>query len=174
VVAAYLLATAAIDEGRFGQAFPAFGAERRGAPVAAFVRISREPILLRCQVRRPEFLIVQDQTLLHSPGVTDGLLPGGHVLVNSEKGSEVLSDELGMDVRTVPASSLAEEYLGRPVPNTALLAAFLALTEILPVAALSLALSNRFQGEVLERNLALVDQAAARMSAGAWRGEGDA
>lgn len=174
VVAAYLLATAAIEEGRFGQAFPAFGAERRGAPVAAFVRISREPVLLRCQVRQPSFLIVQDETLLRSGGVTGGLLPGGRVLVNSEIGSETLSEELGVDARTVAASTLAEEHLGRRVPNTALLAAFLALTEILPLAALSSALARRFSGEILERNLALVNQAAALMPAGIWRETGDA
>ena len=52
VVAAYLLATAAIEEGWYAQAFPAFGAERRGAPVTAFVRINQQIVRRRCQVRQ--------------------------------------------------------------------------------------------------------------------------
>ena len=64
VVAAYLLAAAAFDAGLQCQAFPAFGAERRGAPVVAFVRISETPIFRRNQVKHPAYLIIQDRTLL--------------------------------------------------------------------------------------------------------------
>ncbi len=169
VVAAYLLATAAIDEGRYAQAFPSFGAERRGAPVAAFVRMARERILRRCEVREPHFVIVQDPTLLKSPGVTAGLREGGRVLVNSTHNGEELSERLGVQTAALPASQLAREHLGRPVPNTALLAAFFALTGVLPVDALLKALSERFRGEVLERNESLVQAAAGAVPAGAWK-----
>lgn len=83
VVAAYLLATAAFTEGWHAQAFPAFGAERRGAPVVAFVRLNDKPIRRRCQVAEPDFLIIQDEALMRVAGITDGLkssgcsLPGG-------------------------------------------------------------------------------------------------
>jgi pyruvate ferredoxin oxidoreductase gamma subunit len=169
VVAAYSLATAAIDEGRFGQAFPAFGAERRGAPVVAFVRIADEPFQRRCQVQRPAFLIIQDQALLHVPGVTDGLLPGGGILVNSSLDSQELGAQTGLDLVTLPAGSLAKEYLGRPVPNTALLAAFLALTELLPQEALITAIAHRFHGEILDRNIALIQHAAGLVPQGLWK-----
>jgi pyruvate ferredoxin oxidoreductase gamma subunit len=169
VVAAYLLATAAIEEQRFGQAFPAFGAERRGAPVVAFTRIADKPIRRRCQVREPAFLIVQDQALLQIPGVTDGLKPGGKILVNSNRSSAELSEELGKSVVSLPATALATHILGRPVPNTALLSAFLTLTEILPREALIRSLGQRFKGPVLERNIQLIEAAAQQVEPGGWK-----
>jgi pyruvate ferredoxin oxidoreductase gamma subunit len=169
VVAAYLLATAAIEEGRYGQAFPAFGAERRGAPVVAFTRISERPIQRRCQVREPAFLIVQDRALLYVPGVLDGLLEGGRVLVNSSRPSADLSAEIGREVVCLRATSLATQILGRPVPNTALLSAFLTLTDILPRQALIRSLGQRFKGTVLERNTELIEAAAREVEAGCWK-----
>jgi Pyruvate/2-oxoacid:ferredoxin oxidoreductase gamma subunit len=93
VVAAYLLATAAIDEGHFGQAFPAFGAERRGAPVVAFVRIADRTLRRRNQVLQPDFLIIQDRALLKVPGVLDGLRPGGGILVNTSLDAATLGEQ---------------------------------------------------------------------------------
>ncbi len=169
VVAAYLLATAAIDEGQFGQAFPAFGAERRGAPVVAFVRVADRALHRRDQVQHPAFLIIQDQALLHVPGVTDGLLPDGKILVNASVPAASLNGGLAANMITVPATAMAKEFLGRPVPNTALLAAFLALTELLPIEALLKALRERFKGDILERNTRLVYHAADQVTKGLWR-----
>jgi pyruvate ferredoxin oxidoreductase gamma subunit len=170
VVAAYLLATAAFEEGRHCQAFPNFGAERRGAPVVAFVRISAKPIKRRCQVLEPSFLIIQDSGLLHIPSVTEGLIKGGGVLVNSLQSSEEISEELKFPAVALPASLLAQQVIGRPMPNVALLAAFLSATSMLPLSALSKALTQRFKGDVLERNLKLIDEAAAMVPAGLWKG----
>ena len=168
VVAANLLAMAAFEEGRYGQAFPNFGAERRGAPVMAFVRIADQPIRRRCQVLQPAFLIIQDEALLHVPGVTDGLLPGGGVLVNSSRAAGDLRETNGVDLYTLPAAVLAREILGMPVPNTALLAGFLALTNLLPIESLTKTLGRRFKGAVLERNLELVRRVAETVPAGLW------
>lgn len=169
VVAAYLLAASAIEQGLYGQAFPAFGAERRGAPVVAFVRLSEQPVRRRDQVRTPDFLIIQDEALSHVPGVLDGLAPGGRVLINSSRDSEVISQEFGVPMTALPATRLAQEHLGRPVPNTALLAAFLTLTDALPVEALIKALGDRFTGKVLEKNTNLINAAAAQVAVGSWK-----
>lgn len=171
VVAAYLLAAAAYAEGRHGQAFPNFGAERRGAPVTAFVRIAGEAIRRRSQVRSPAYLIIQDHALLHTPGVLDGLQDGGTILINSTMHGEEISNQLGREVISIPATKLAQEILGRPVPNTALLAAFLALTEMLPLSALDKALQARFRGSVLEKNLELIHRAADLVPKSLWRKE---
>ncbi|QEP42454.1 pyruvate oxidoreductase subunit gamma [Ectothiorhodospiraceae bacterium BW-2] len=168
VVAAYLLATAAIHEGRYGQAFPAFGAERRGAPVVAFVRITAEPLKRRNQVVTPDYLIIQDQALLHVPGVLDGLKPEGAILINSTESSEQLSAQLQRQVIAIAATELAKTHLGRPVPNTALLAAFNALTEILPPDSLLKVLESRFKGPVLEKNQILISEARQLVPAGLW------
>jgi pyruvate ferredoxin oxidoreductase gamma subunit len=169
VVAAYLLADAASRARRHCQAFPAFGAERRGAPVAAFVRIARRPILRRDEVKSPGFLIVQDATLLHETGLLDGLRPGGGVLLNADELPEHVAPGEGIDWIPVPASRLAQSCLGRRLPNVALLAAFLRLTGLLAPAALDAALASRFRGDVLEQNRALAHAAAAVVERGAWK-----
>lgn len=169
VAAAYILASAAFEDSRFSQAFPSFGAERRGAPVTAFVRIADKPFSRRCQVVHPGFLIVQDEALLHVPGVTDGLLKGGGILVNSTRSSAELKGLTGLDMVAIPANALAKKILGRPVPNTALLSAFLALTGMVSIDALIKGLGQRFKGEVLERNTQLVNEAAKMVPVGIWK-----
>ncbi|RME18333.1 MAG: pyruvate oxidoreductase subunit gamma [Alphaproteobacteria bacterium] len=174
VAAAYLLAAAAFEAGFECQAFPAFGAERRGAPVMAFVRIDRNPILLRAQVRNPHYMIVQDDTLLQIPGIAAGLRPGGAMLVNSRRPADAFAARFETRVVTLPATDLAVREIGKPIPNTALLAALLALTEALPQEALAAALRGRFHGATLERNLALIETAAGLVEAGAWKEKHDA
>jgi pyruvate ferredoxin oxidoreductase gamma subunit len=169
VAAAYMLATAAFEIGRYCQAFPNFGAERRGAPVTAFVRIAEQAFRRRNQVQNPAFLIIQDEALLHVPGVTDGLLEGGSILVNSGHTSEQLTEQMKAPVIALPASSLAKRILGRPVPNTALLAAFLTLTDMMPVDALEKAVNRRFKGDVADKNTQLIREAASMVPASLWK-----
>lgn len=171
VAAANLVARAAFEEGQYGQAFPNFGAERRGAPVMAFARIADNPIKRRCQVLAPAFLIIQDQALLYVPGVLDGLLPGGGILVNSTLSSEELSNQFGKPMIALRAAALAREVLGRPVPNTALISAFLALTNILKIESLGKAVASQFKGKtaVIEKNLQLLQRAAEQVPAGLWK-----
>jgi pyruvate ferredoxin oxidoreductase gamma subunit len=169
VVASYLLATAAFSAGKYSQAFPSFGAERRGAPVTAFVRLAEIPFRRRCQVKAPDFLIVQDRALLHVPEVLAGLKENGGVLVNAKVDGKSLCQELGLDIVAFPATELALELLGKPVPNTALIAAFLTLTGLFPLEALREALASRFRAQVLAANLELVEAAAKRVPAGFWQ-----
>jgi pyruvate ferredoxin oxidoreductase gamma subunit len=169
VVAAYLLADAACRAGRHCQAFPAFGAERRGAPVTAFVRIARRPILRRDAVKAPSFLIVQDATLLHDAELTAGLLPGGGILVNSSLDAAQIRERHGLAVVAIPASAMAEELLGRKVPNVALLAAFNSLTGLFTEAVLEAALRERFSTRMPEQNAALARAAAQSVKAGSWK-----
>lgn len=169
VVAAYLLASAAFEAGQHCQAFPAFGAERRGAPVVAFVRVSDAPILRRNQVTEPAFLIIQDPTLLHEHGLTAGLRKGGGVLINSTQSSEEISQAHGLEMIALPASQMAQATVGRPLPNAPLLSAFLSLTGLVPHAALEKALGGRFKGPLLEKNLKLVAEAAGKVPAGLWK-----
>lgn len=169
VAAAYLLATAAFGAGFTCQAFPAFGAERRGAPVTAFVRIDKAPIHLRSQVRSPDFLIVQDATLLHDPALTRGLKKGGGMLVNSTQPSDEVAAEFGCKVVCLAATGMAMQEIGRPIPNTALLAGLLTLTGLMPQDALVAALKGRFQGDILDNNLKLIARAATAVPDKAWK-----
>jgi pyruvate ferredoxin oxidoreductase gamma subunit len=169
VVAAYLLAAAAFEDGSFGQAFPSFGPERRGAPVTAFVRIADHPVRRRCQVTSPAFLLVQDEALLRTGDITAGLGEKGAMLVNSSRPAEELPAARNFKLVTIPATALAQQMLGRPVPNTALAAAFLSLTKLVSLSALEAALAQQFSGETLDRNTRLVRKAAQMVPAGAWK-----
>ncbi len=171
VAAAYLLAATAFEAGWSCQAFPAFGAERRGAPVAAFVRIDKAPIQLRSQIRTPDILIVQDDTLLHDPKITSGLKSGGSMLVNSVLDSEDISQRFKCRAICFDATEIALAHIGRPIPNTALLAALLALTGQFPLGTLSTALNKRFHGEVLTKNIDLIGHAAKAVPEGLWAKE---
>ena len=158
ITTAMLLAVAAFEEGKHALAFPHFGAERMGAPMNAFVRLSDVPIRLRSQIRHPDYVLVQDPTLLRVNDVTAGLKPGAIVIVNEEKSPE----ELGLKARvvTVPASCIARDVIGRADRgNTALLGAFAAATGEISLEALKKAVSARFQGESRDRNLEALEQA---------------
>jgi pyruvate ferredoxin oxidoreductase gamma subunit len=168
VVAAYILAQAAFEAGRFSQAFPSFGPERRGAPVAAFVRVSDRPIKRRCEIHEPSYVIIQDESLLHVLGIVQGVRPGGGILINSSRQIDRLALPAGVKMKTIPATALAIQFLGQSIPNTALLAALLTLTDLLPLDALQRVLIHRFEGEALERNLRLMREAAALVSPGSW------
>ena len=133
VVASKLLAEALFREGREVQSFPAFGVERRGAPVTAFLRVDDSPILLRCEISNPDDLIVLDPTLIEAVDVTAGLRPGASMLINSARAPESYAELANrFQLATVDASSIATRHgLGsktQPIVNTAILGAFAAFT----------------------------------------------
>jgi 2-oxoacid:acceptor oxidoreductase gamma subunit (pyruvate/2-ketoisovalerate family) len=109
VIASKLLAVALFREGNWVQSFPAFGVERRGAPVTAFLRLDDRPIRLRCEITHPDDLIVLDPTLVEAVDVTGGLAPGGTILINSEKAPEEYGSLLErFRVATIDASGIME------------------------------------------------------------------
>ena len=158
VTAAELLSVAAFDEGRHAQAFPTFGSERTGAPVVSFCRIDDRPIRLREPITDPDAVVVQDPTLLHQVNLFAGLRERGFLLFNTSRTLESLGLEevLGRlphgHVVTVPATQIARDQLGRPLPNAALLGAFAALTREVSLDAVCAAIRDRFPGEVGEGN----------------------
>ena len=174
VVCAYMLARAAFEEGRFAQAYPSFGPERRGAPVSAFVRISDKPIKRRCQILNPQYVIIQEPSLLRISTIGQGVLPRGGILINSSKEIEPSRFPAIAHVTTIPATAMALRVLGKPIPNLALLSAFLAATDLMPLAALEKALAHRFQGEELNRNLRLMHEAAAYVTSSSWKNTSNA
>jgi pyruvate ferredoxin oxidoreductase gamma subunit len=165
VTAAELLSIAAFSEGREAQAFPTFGSERTGAPVVAFCRIDDRPIRSREPIVAPDAVIVQDPTLLHQVDLFAGLADDGYLIVNTGRSLE----ELGLGdftsgfhperLRTVPATELAREHLGKPVPNAALLGAFAALTGVVSLDAVSSAIREKFRGAVGDANVAAASAA---------------
>jgi len=132
VVASKALAFAVAREGRFVQTFPEYGVERRGAPVVAFTRIDEEPIYIRSKIYEPDHLVVLEPTLIGAIDVTEGLKPGGWIIINSDKKAADFSQFKGFKVATIDATSIAVKYrLGSsaaPIVNTAILGALSKIT----------------------------------------------
>jgi pyruvate ferredoxin oxidoreductase gamma subunit len=160
VTTAELLAVAAFTEDKHAQAFPSFGSERMGAPVMSFCRIDGKPIRAREPVTEPDALIIGDPTLLHQADLFAGLTADGYLLINSVRGFAALGlDELAARhprdrLLVVPATQLALAHLGRPLPGTALLGGFAALTEVISLDSVTTAIGERFTGKVAEGNVA--------------------
>jgi len=122
-VASRLLGTAAFLDGLFVQDFPLYGAERRGAPITSFVRISGEPIKERGVISYPDLVVVMDETLLKDPKASplSGLKPGGAVLINSPRSPEDLRAEYGIRgvrVLALEMTGISLEVLGEPILST--------------------------------------------------------
>ena len=132
--AALLLADVAFKFGKNVQGFPEYGAERMGAPITAYDRISDTPIRVHSNIYDPDYVAVVDETLLHSVDVTAGLKEGGALIVNTPKDSEeirtLLPGYTGKIV-TIDARAISEEALGKNFPNSPMLAAVVAVTGIL-------------------------------------------
>lgn len=128
VIACKILANALYREGKFAQSFPAFGVERRGAPVMAFTRIDEKPIHLRTEIYEPDHLIVLDATLLQTIDITAGLKPGAKIVINSALNPEDFNLPKTFSVVCCDASAIALKHrLGSassPIVNTAILGAF--------------------------------------------------
>jgi pyruvate ferredoxin oxidoreductase gamma subunit len=168
VTAAKMFGMAAALQGDcFAQSFPAFGAERRGAPVQAFTKIDSGPILDRSQVSEPDAVVVLDPGLLQSIDVTAGLRPGGQLVINCSRLPIVRLSLVKFDCTVVNATAIALEMLGKPIANTAMAGALCAVLNFVALASIKRAI-----GETLPAHLAAANgktAEAAFYEALAWK-----
>ena len=152
VTAAELLAVAAFKDGKFSQAFGAFGPERRGAPVQAFCRIDDEKFIqIRQQIYHPDLIIVLDPNLLQYVDVTEGAKKETKYIVNATKDPEIKGD-----VCWVNATEVAMEIVGKNIVNTAMLAALVKATKIVSMESLEQAIKERFGEKIATKNVELI------------------
>jgi pyruvate ferredoxin oxidoreductase gamma subunit len=157
VTAAMILAVGAFKDGKYTQAFPKFGVERRGAPVEAFTRISDSFIRRKSQVYEPDHIVVLDSTLFGAVDIMSGLRKGGSVIVNTNKSAKDLG-LAGYDVKTLDVSKLAVEFLGRDIVNTAMLGAFAGFTGLVSLEGLFKGVDEHFSGSLAEKNKKLLEK----------------
>ena len=167
--AALLLGDAALASGKYIQAFPEYGPERMGAPVASFNRISPKPILLHSGVTNPDIVIVLDPTLIESVDVIEGMQDSGILLINTNKSPEDIKKEIGIKdkikVFTVDASTISKETIGRDIPNTPMLGALIKASSLLDFKEMLTdtkgKLEKKFKSkpEVIEGNLKAIERA---------------
>ncbi len=161
VTSAELVAKAAISEGKYAQAFPAFGAERRGAPVLAFDRVSiKEPIRVRAEITAPNVVVVLDSSLLRVVNVTSGLNGKGILIINTKRTIREIASVLGDNWRlaVIDATRIARELLGVPIVNTTMLGAVVKATGVVRMESLIEPLKERF-GRLSERNIKAMQRA---------------
>lgn len=153
VLAARMLASAFVAEGKHVASFPMYGFERRGAPVVAFARIDDKPIREKTQIYTPDCLVVIDPTLMSLPTLFTGLKPEGTLILNSSKPvAKQLNDNLKV-CGLIDATKIAVEEIGRDIPNTCLLGAFAAATGLLKLESILSCLKDYLSGDILQRNL---------------------
>ena len=137
VVAAILLSKAFFQAGFYVQSFPSFGVERRGAPVEAYLRIDTDKILARYTITEPDHILVQDSRLMQTVRVTQGLKPGGWVLLNTPAGSDYIHLFSGFRLASIDATQIAwDNDLGtrtHPMVNTAMIGALARILEKPPI-----------------------------------------
>lgn len=159
ITTSLVLAAAAFEECKFAFAFPYFGNDRGGVPIKTFVRLSDRPIRERTPVVSPDYVIVQDPTLVCLPEVLEGVKPGGMFLVNTPQSFLELQPGLGATVVTVPASRIAAEVLGREDwTNTVMLGVFAAATGEIGLESLKRAVLKHFPGALAEKNVLALER----------------
>ena len=158
VTASELLSVAAFLDGKHSQAFPSFGSERTGAPVVSFCRISESKIRLREPIQEPDVILIQDPTLLHSVDVFAGAKSDGFLLINTKKSFAELGIEEFVKGKEpeknliVPATDMAMKFIGRPLPNAALLGGLAAATGIVRIESVLKAIEERFPQKIAKAN----------------------
>jgi len=158
VTAANLFVAAALKDGNKGvQAFPFFGAERRGAPVRAFARVSGDEIHLRSEIYNPDIVIVLDESIMDIVDVLKGLEKEGKILINSRKNPDDFEFSKKYNVATVDATGIAikHEILvgGIPVVNTPILGAIPKILDRVTLNSIQDTIKGKWKGEQGNKNV---------------------
>ena len=173
--ASLLLADAAFNTGKYVQGFPEYGPERMGAPITAYNRISSERSTVHSNIYFPDYVVVVDETLLHSVDVTAGLKAEGAIIINSGKSpAEVrpLLKGYAGKVCTIDAGKISEEELGKNFPNTPMLAAIVKVSGVVEADAFVKDMESSFQHkfaskpQVIEGNMRALKRAMEEVQVG--------
>ena len=157
VTAAELLAEAAAMEGKYSQAFPFFGSEKRGPPVTSYCRIDSQPITIHEEIKNPDLVIVAEPSVLAEVEVDAGLKENGELIVNSSKPKEEINLN-GHSFSVVNGTDIALKYFKKPITNTVMLGALCKLTKIVKLDSVKKAISNRFPEKIAALNIKAIQE----------------
>jgi pyruvate ferredoxin oxidoreductase gamma subunit len=154
------------EKGKYVQAFPEFGAEKRGAPILAFNRISKKPIRTHSQVYSPDIVVVTDPSLLGLVDISDGAKDDAFFLINTTFDLGLIRKNLNLRNRKIfglDAYTIARDELGKAIPNVPMVAALVKITELMDLDRfkdnIKVSLSKKLRKEVVEMNLRTIDRA---------------
>ncbi len=154
--AAAMVAEVAVGAGKYAQAAPEYGAEREGAPIRAYTRIDTDAIRVHDAIYYPDIVMVLDETLLDTESVESGLSEEGVLLVNTARSPGQIREQLGLEGRriyTIDATSIAIEEIGRPIPNTVMIGALVAVTNVAEVDHIKKETEKKLGGKLSEQML---------------------
>ena len=166
--AALFLADVAFKTGKNVQGFPEYGPERMGAPITAYNRISSDEIRVHSNIYHPDYVVVVDETLLHTVDVTAGLKEQGAIVVNTPKTPQEIAPQLNGykgKVYTVDARKISVETLGKNFPNSPMLAAIVAVSKVMDKDTFIREMKNSYQHkfakkpEVIDGNMKALEVA---------------
>lgn len=154
------------EKGIHIQAFPEFGAEKRGAPILAFNRISRKPIRTHSQVYNPDIVVITDPSLLGLVDIGQGAKEDALFIINTTFDIALIRERLSLGDRKIfalDAYTIASEELGRAIPNVPMVAALVKVTKLMDLdkfkERVEVSLSKKLRPEVVEKNMRTVDRA---------------
>jgi 2-oxoacid:acceptor oxidoreductase gamma subunit (pyruvate/2-ketoisovalerate family) len=156
--ASRMLTSAFVNDGKWASGFPVFGVERRGAPIAAFARCDDGPIREKTQIYTPDCLIVIDSRLIRSPGIFEGIKPGGILVLNTPHMIEENPHKNLKMIGMVDATEVGLKEIGLPATNTCMLGAFARTTAWVELKSLIQSLNEYFDGEMLKKNIRCVER----------------
>jgi len=167
VTAAKVVAETALSADQYMQAMPEYGPERMGAPIKAFTRISDEPIEIHNNIENPDIVVVLDESLLDVVDVSEGIVDGGTIIINTCSPAPDVKAALGLDdsvkVACVDASGIALDTIKRDIPNTPIVGALIKVTGVIDgevfKGLLAKNLAKKFGQEMIDANFAAVDRA---------------
>jgi 2-oxoacid:acceptor oxidoreductase gamma subunit (pyruvate/2-ketoisovalerate family) len=158
VIASEILGRAFFLEGKYPQCFSLFGGERRGAPVVGFLRVDEQPILLKCQIYHPDQVIIFDFSLVDEREIVQELKPSGVILLNTNKEIDFFKELRKFKMGLIDASSIARSMGVGDTFNTAILGAYIRLTNLVKVETLIEAVKAMVPAKV-EANIQAVKEA---------------
>lgn len=164
--AATLADVLSTEENVYVQAFPEFGAEKRGAPILAFNRISKKPIRTHSQVYYPDIVVVTDPSLLGMVDINSGAKKDAFFLMNTTFDIALIRERLSLGERKIyalDAYTISRDELGKAIPNVPMVAALMKITELMDMEKfreqVRVSLSKKLRPEVVEKNMRTIDRA---------------
>ncbi|MEM1541097.1 MAG: 2-oxoacid:acceptor oxidoreductase family protein [Ignisphaera sp.] len=161
VTASVVTAEAAVYQGKYAQAYPEFGAERRGAPVRAYTRVSDEPIHTRSPILYPNVVVVLDPSLNKSLYL-EGIKQYGTLIINTKKSLSELKTYIGREdlkIARVNATQIALDILKNPFVNMAMIGALIKVVPIVDITYVEEVIKESFRPKVAEANIEAVRRA---------------
>ena len=166
VTGAKTLAEVILTVGKYIQAFPEYGPERRGAPVRVFNRFSDDPIRVHTPVKTPRVVMIVDPTLVGNVNLTEGAREDATFIVNTVEPAAVIRERLGLapaqKLLTLDATGISIQEIGRALPNTPMIGAFMKTNPILGLETLLAetrkSLEGKFPAKVVDGNIAAVQR----------------